>query len=165
MDTRSSAELKKALESLEAEKRAMAAKMKAMEDEILELSINRRDDDDNDTGGSGVRSRGPGQWHSNDIKVEIPEYDGKLDPDEFVEWMRTVECSFDYKETFDEHKVKIVAMKLRRYASTWWANTRIKRERLGKKKVKEWPKMKKINETEISTLLLHSDKFFSITPS
>ncbi|GJV26739.1 putative CCCH-type zinc finger family protein [Tanacetum coccineum] len=121
MDTRSSADLRKAIESLEAKKKAMAEKMKAM-----------------------VRSKGPGQWYSNDIKVEIPEYDGKLDPDEFVEWLRTVECAFDYKETSEEHKVKIVAMKLRKYASTWWANTCTERERLGKTKVKAWPKMKKL---------------------
>ncbi|GJW54123.1 RNA-directed DNA polymerase [Tanacetum coccineum] len=104
MDTRSSVDLKKALESLEAEKKAMAEKMKAMEYQIFELSVNRRREDDNSTGGSGVRSKGP------------------------------VECAFDYKETSDEHKVKIVAMKLRKYASTWWANTCTKRERLGKTK-------------------------------
>ncbi|PWA48944.1 hypothetical protein CTI12_AA486490 [Artemisia annua] len=69
-----------------------------MQEQILELSLNRRDEYDNDTGGSGARSKGPGQWHSNDIKVDIPEYDGKLDPDEFVEWLRTVECAFDYKK-------------------------------------------------------------------
>nr|GEV86803.1 hypothetical protein CTI12_AA486490 [Tanacetum cinerariifolium] len=61
-------------------------------------------EDDNDTGRSRVRSKVPGQWYSNDIKVEIPEYDGKLDPGEFVEWLRTVKCAFDYKETSEEHK-------------------------------------------------------------
>nr|GEW34526.1 hypothetical protein [Tanacetum cinerariifolium] len=86
MDTRSSADLKKAIESLEAEKKAMAEKMKAMEDQIFENSVNRQGEDDNDT------------------------------------------------ETSEEHKVKIVAMKLRKYASTWWANTCTKRERLGKTK-------------------------------
>nr|GEW99599.1 RNA-directed DNA polymerase [Tanacetum cinerariifolium] len=135
---------KKAIESLEAEKKVMAEKMKAMEDQIFELSVNHQGEDDNDTGGSGVRSNGSGQWHSNDIKVEIPEYDGKLDSDEFVEWLRTLECAFDYKDTTKENKVKIVAMKLRKYASTWWANTCTKRKRLGKKKVKDWLKMKRL---------------------
>nr|GEW48211.1 transposon Ty3-I Gag-Pol polyprotein [Tanacetum cinerariifolium] len=108
--------------------------MKAMEHQIFKLSVNHQWEDDNDTGGSRVRSKGPGQWYSNDSKVEIPEYDRKLDRDEFIEWLRTVECAFDYKETSEEHKVKIVAMKLRKYASTWWANTCTKRERLGKTK-------------------------------
>jgi len=30
-------------------------------------------------------------FNSNDFKVEIPEFEGKLDPDEFLEWLQTVE--------------------------------------------------------------------------
>nr|GEY57486.1 retrovirus-related Pol polyprotein from transposon TNT 1-94 [Tanacetum cinerariifolium] len=89
MDTRSSNDLKKAIENLEAEKKTMAEQIKAMQEQIIELSVNHRDEDDAETGGSGVNHRGPGTWHSNDVKVEILEYDGKLDPDEFVEWLRT----------------------------------------------------------------------------
>ncbi|GKG23825.1 hypothetical protein Tco_0391861, partial [Tanacetum coccineum] len=63
--------------------------------------------------GDSVNKEGNGSWHSNDIKVDIPEYDGKLDPDEFVEWLRTVELVFDYKQTTEDNKVKIVALKLR----------------------------------------------------
>ncbi|GKA27986.1 gag-pol polyprotein [Tanacetum coccineum] len=103
MHTQSSADLKKAIESLEAEKKAMAERIKAMEDQIFELYVNCRGEDDNDTDRSGVRSKGS-------------------------------ECAFDYKEISEEHKVKIVAMKLRKHASTWWANTCTKRERLGKTK-------------------------------
>ena len=29
---------------------------------------------------------------------------------------------FDYKDVLDEKKVKLVALKLRKYASIWWAN-------------------------------------------
>ncbi|GJR29277.1 transposon ty3-I gag-pol polyprotein [Tanacetum coccineum] len=59
--------------------------------------------------GSGVHQKGSGTWHSNDIKVDIPEYDGKLDPDEFVEWLRTVEKEegegLAKDEAFNEAKV------------------------------------------------------------
>ncbi|GJY11527.1 transposon ty3-G gag-pol polyprotein, partial [Tanacetum coccineum] len=92
--------------------------------------------------GDSVNKEGNGSRHSNDIKVDIPEYDGKLDPDEFVEWLRTVELVFDYKQTTEDNKVKIVALKLRKYASTWWSNVCLKRERLGKEKIRSWPKMK-----------------------
>ncbi|GJX91305.1 reverse transcriptase [Tanacetum coccineum] len=54
-------------------------------------------------------------WYPNDIKVDIPKYDGKLDPDEFVEWLPIMERVFDYKD----NKVKIVALKHRKCASTW----------------------------------------------
>ncbi|GJY28549.1 putative unclassified retrotransposon protein [Tanacetum coccineum] len=92
-----------------------------------------------DSSSDSVNKEGNSGRHSNDIKVDIPEYDGKLDPDEFVEWIRRL---FDYKETTDDNKVKIVALKLRKYASTWWSNVCLKRERMGKEKIRTWPKMK-----------------------
>ena len=32
-----------------------------------------------------------------DIKVEVPEFKGRLDPDEFLELLQTIEGIFDYK--------------------------------------------------------------------
>jgi len=55
--------------------------------------------------------------NSNDFKVEIPKFEGKLDPDEFLEWLHTVERVFDYKDIPDDKKMKLVALRLRRYAS------------------------------------------------
>ena len=77
-----------------------------------------------------------------DIKVEVPEFEGKLDPDEFLEWLQTVERIFDYKEIPDEKKVKLVALRLRKYASLWWSNVCAKRARQGKGKIRTWEKMK-----------------------
>jgi len=34
------------------------------------------------------------QANTNDFKVEIPEYEGKLDPKEFLNWLHTVERVF-----------------------------------------------------------------------
>jgi len=48
--------------------------------------------------------------NSNDFKVEIPEFEGKLDPDEFLEWLHTVERVFEYKKIPDDKKVKLVAL-------------------------------------------------------
>ncbi|GJZ18427.1 transposon ty3-G gag-pol polyprotein [Tanacetum coccineum] len=121
METRNSTELKKILDTMEADKRDMAQQMKAMQDQIQELLNSQTHGEDSNSHRS---------------------YDGKLDPDEFVEWIRTVEQVFDYKETTDDNKVKIVALKLRKYASTWWSNVCLKRERMGKEKIRTWPKMK-----------------------
>lgn len=77
-----------------------------------------------------------------DFKVEIPEFEGQLNPDDFVEWMNTVERVFEYKDVPDDKKVKLVALKLRRYASIWWSNVLAKRARKGKGKIKSWRKMK-----------------------
>ena len=74
----------------------------------------------------------------NDFRVEIPEFEGKLDPYEFVEWLSTVERIFDYKEIPEDKKVKLVVLKLRKYASLWWTNLCDKRVRNLKEKIRTW---------------------------
>ncbi|GJZ41736.1 transposon ty3-I gag-pol polyprotein [Tanacetum coccineum] len=97
---------------------------------------------DSSTSDNSVNKEGNGSQYSNEIKVDILEYNGKLDPDEFVEWLRTIELVFDYKQTTEDNKVKIVALILRKYASTWWSKVCLKRERRGKEKIRTWSKMK-----------------------
>ena len=77
-----------------------------------------------------------------DFKVEIPEFEGKLDPDEFIEWLQTVERVFEFKEIPEDKKVKLVALRLRKYASLWWTNLNAKRTRERKSKISTWDKMK-----------------------
>ena len=44
------------------------------------------------------------------FKVEIPEFRGSLKPEDFVDWLNTVERVFDYYEVMDEKKVKLIAI-------------------------------------------------------
>ena len=83
------------------------------------------------------RERGYG-----DFKVDIPEFKGQLDPDIFLDWLQTVERVFEYKDIPEGKKVKLVALKLRKYASIWWSNVVSKRVRKGKNKIKTWEQMK-----------------------
>ena len=36
--------------------------------------------------------------NSNDFRVEIPTFKGNCNLDEFLEWLQTVECIFEYKD-------------------------------------------------------------------
>ena len=53
------------------------------------------------------------------MKIDLPEFDGKSHPDEFIDWLHTVERVFDVKPLIDDQKVKLVALKLRKHASIW----------------------------------------------
>lgn len=44
------------------------------------------------------------------IKIKIPEYQRSLRGDDFMEWIDTIERIFEYREIYDEHKVKLVVM-------------------------------------------------------
>jgi len=63
-------------------------------------------------------ARGEPRFHANnnDFRVEVPEFEGKLDPKEFLDWLHTVERIFEYKDIPNDKKVKLVALRLRKYA-------------------------------------------------
>jgi len=69
------------------------------------------------------------QVNTNDFRVEVPEFEGKLGLEEFLDWLHTVERVFEYKDIPDDKKVKLVALRLRKYASLWWTNLCAKRLR------------------------------------
>jgi len=67
--------------------------------------------------------------------VEIPEFKGRLDPDEFLEWLQAVERAFEFKKLPEAKKAKLVALKLRSFACLWWTSLLDKRVRQGKGKI------------------------------
>ncbi|GJW38288.1 reverse transcriptase domain-containing protein [Tanacetum coccineum] len=75
---------------------------------------------------------------------EIPEFEGRLCPDDFLDWLRTVDCIFDLRDTPDPIKVKLVAIRLKKYASLWWDHVQNQRYREGKHRVESWDKMKRL---------------------
>ena len=88
---------------LEEERRENEARTALLQDQVRQLSIrlnHQREggEDSDDASDVTLRPRRPNPRPSNDIKVDIPDYDGKLDPDEFFEWIRTIERVFDYKQ-------------------------------------------------------------------
>jgi len=63
------------------------------------------------------RHHRPHDWSYNDFKVDILKFEGQLDPDLFLDWLQTVERFFEFKDIPEETKVKIVALKFRKYDS------------------------------------------------
>jgi len=60
--------------------------------------------------------------NSNDFRVEIPKFEGKLDLNDFFRVVHVVERIFDYKEVLDDKKEKLVALRLKKYPSLWWTD-------------------------------------------
>ncbi|GKV29618.1 hypothetical protein SLEP1_g38525 [Rubroshorea leprosula] len=76
------------------------------------------------------------------IKIDIPNFEGRLQPDEFIDWLHTVERVFELKDIPDDKRVKLVAIKLKKHASIWWENLKRSREREGRNKIRTWEKMR-----------------------
>ncbi|KAL1316101.1 hypothetical protein AAHE18_15G042500 [Arachis hypogaea] len=58
------------------------------------------------------------------IEIDIPEFEGRLQPDDFIYWLCIVERVFELKDISDDKRVKLVAIKLKKHASIWWKNLR-----------------------------------------
>nr|GEY65053.1 reverse transcriptase domain-containing protein [Tanacetum cinerariifolium] len=70
------------------------------------------------------------------LKIEIPEFIGKVYPNDFIDWLSTVERVFDVQDIPDQLKVKLVAIKLRKHASLWWDHVNKRRQIKVKTKIK-----------------------------
>jgi len=130
----------------------------------LEAQHMQSDDDESSSESSSLRSRRPQRqsFRDNDIKVDIPDFEGKLQPDEFVDWLQTVERVFEYKEILEEKKVKIIAVKLKKHASIWWENLKTKRAREGKSKIKTWEKMRRELSKKFLPSHYYQDNFIQL---
>uniref|UniRef100_A0A2N9J449 Uncharacterized protein n=2 Tax=Magnoliopsida TaxID=3398 RepID=A0A2N9J449_FAGSY len=84
-----------------------------------------------------------GQFSSVGQLIDVPEFSGGLDPNDFTDWLNHVERVFEYHEIPDHKKVKIVGIKLKGRASAWWEQIQTQQVKFGKKKIQDWSKMKK----------------------
>lgn len=100
-------------------------------DEEIESDIDIRADDGGNRNPFGGRNQRQGQYEtypvcSMGIKIDLPEFDGKAQPNDFIDWINTVKWVFDLKDILDNYKVKLVAIKLRKYYSLRWEHLKKK---------------------------------------
>ncbi|XP_038978204.1 uncharacterized protein LOC120108619 [Phoenix dactylifera] len=76
------------------------------------------------------------------IKMKIPIFQGKNDPELYLEWERKVEHVFDCHNYSNEKKVKLAAVEFTDYASIWWDQLMISRRRIGERPIRSWEDMK-----------------------
>ncbi|XP_042437074.1 uncharacterized protein LOC122023042 [Zingiber officinale] len=102
------------------------------------------DDDSRDRASRGPQFRRDNVRNKSfDFKVDIPDFEGRNNPNEFIDWLNSVERVFEFKDVQEDSKVKLVAIKLRKYASIWWEHLKKQRMRDDKQKIRTWNKMKK----------------------
>jgi len=77
-----------------------------------------------------------------DIKVEPLEFDGNLNPNEYLPWVQVAYQVFDAKGYDDDKSFKVARLKLTRYASLWFKNLKKQRARDDKRKINSWKKFK-----------------------
>ncbi|KAL4192639.1 hypothetical protein AMTRI_Chr06g195190 [Amborella trichopoda] len=84
-------------------------------------------------------------WNSKsiDLKVDIPDFEGKSQPDDFIDRLNIVERVIDYKDVPQNKKVEIIGIKLNKGALVWWEQLRARREKMERPKINIRERMKK----------------------
>jgi hypothetical protein len=53
-------------------------------------------------------------------KMDIPAYEGSLDVEELLDWIRALDTYFDYEDIKEDKKVRHAITKLKGHATLWW---------------------------------------------
>ena len=76
------------------------------------------------------------------IKMKIPLYQGKNNPEAYLEWEKKVELIFECQSCFEEKKVKLTIIEFTNYAIIWWDQLVINRRRNHERPIETWEEMK-----------------------
>ncbi|RDX94981.1 hypothetical protein CR513_22554, partial [Mucuna pruriens] len=87
----------------------------------------------------------------------IPTFQGKNNPELYLEWERNVEHVFDCNNYSKEKKVKLAVIKFIDYASIWWDQFVINRHRNGERLIRTWEDMKSIMRRRFVPSHYHRD--------
>jgi hypothetical protein len=74
-------------------------------------------------------------------KMDIPDYEGNLDIEEILDWIRALDTYFDYEDVKEDNKVKHDVTRLKGHATLWWDELQADRCCQGKQNIKIWDRM------------------------
>ena len=75
--------------------------------------------------------------------MDIPEFQGGLQPEEYFDWIVVVEEVLEFKQVPENRRVSLAATRLRGRAGAWWQQLKLTRTIQGKSKIVAWEKIKK----------------------
>ncbi len=76
--------------------------------------------------------------------MKIPQFQGKNDPELYLEWEKKVEHIFECHNYSMEKKVKLAVIEFSDYALNWWDQLVISRRRNHERPINNWEDMKAI---------------------
>ncbi|XP_074291693.1 uncharacterized protein LOC141618478 [Silene latifolia] len=151
------------LNLLEDTVRRLASSMETISTTVNRLVQDRVTEENSDSD-EAIPGRPRSGKHDNSIKIDFPEFNGSLNPDDFLEWLRSMERIFEFKGYNDSKKFKVAILKLKGYASLWYEG--MKNQRLGgggEEPIKSWDKLKNKMKTKFITTDYTQDLFLKLT--
>uniref|UniRef100_A0A2N9F371 Uncharacterized protein n=1 Tax=Fagus sylvatica TaxID=28930 RepID=A0A2N9F371_FAGSY len=78
------------------------------------------------------------------IKMKIPSFQGRTDPEVYLEWEKKIDLVFDCHNYSKEKKVKLAVIEFTDYAIIWWDQLVTNRRRNNERPVETWGELKAI---------------------
>uniref|UniRef100_A0A2N9G8V9 CCHC-type domain-containing protein n=1 Tax=Fagus sylvatica TaxID=28930 RepID=A0A2N9G8V9_FAGSY len=76
------------------------------------------------------------------IKMKIPSFQGRTDPEVYLEWEKKIDLMFDCHNYSEEKKVKLAVIEFTNYAIIWWDQLVTNRRRNTERPVETWGELK-----------------------
>ncbi|GAV80024.1 hypothetical protein CFOL_v3_23486 [Cephalotus follicularis] len=113
-----------------------------------------------------MRRRSKADDNDRGLHLDVPDFEGTKNPNDFVDWLNSMERLFEYKGYTDEKQFKVAILKLKNYASLLWENIRRQRERErdGKERIKTWVKLKNCSIGGSCQIPTNKTYFYNLIP-
>lgn len=93
------------------------------------------------------------------VRVEVPDYDRKLEPHTFQDWITSLKDYFDWSGLSLDRQVRFAKMKLKGQARVWWQSVEERLYHLRLPPIADWDEMKMMLQ-EKYLLLDYEDSLF-----
>ncbi|XP_052193846.1 uncharacterized protein LOC127802180 [Diospyros lotus] len=93
-------------------------------------------------GRNATRQRNREDGNLGNIKMKIPFFQGRNDPEAYLEWEKKIEMIFECHNYSEAKKVKLAVIEFTDYAIIWWDQLVLSRRRNGERPIATWGEMK-----------------------
>ncbi|XP_016731065.1 uncharacterized protein [Gossypium hirsutum] len=125
--------------------------------------------------GSNVSSRRRGQRHHGQrererfdddlksIRLSIPLFQGRSDPEAYLEWEKKIKLIFECHNYLEVKKVKLAAIEFTDYAMIWWDQITTTRRRNDERPINTWAEMKAVMRRKFIPTHYHRELYQNLS--
>ncbi|KAK7338257.1 hypothetical protein VNO77_18861 [Canavalia gladiata] len=103
------------------------------------------------------RYRGEKDNNLGSTKLSLPLFQGKNEPETYLEWERKAEHMFNCHNYSEEKKVRLASFSFIDYANIWWDQFILNRRRYGETPIRTWEEMKVVMRRRFVPSHYHRD--------
>ncbi|XP_071933133.1 uncharacterized protein [Coffea arabica] len=96
------------------------------------------------------------------VKMQLPTFQGKSDPDVYLEWEKRVELIFDCNDYTEEQQMRLAVMQFTDYAIVWWDQITTGRRRSGEYPITTWTELKGVMKKRFVPSHYHRDLYLKL---